>query len=108
MKPPPSAAASVRAHKRVPFVPRAEFGTSRTMLQTSLSAKKSSPVNRRLFFAPATSQKNGSLRQPAKKRSSPALVHGLAKFLRLLLRRADDTAGIFQFYAGHGVIPSRL
>jgi len=35
--------------------PKAELGTSRAMLQTSLSAKKSSPVNCRLFFAPSTS-----------------------------------------------------
>ena len=56
------------------FCPRAELGTSRTMLHTSLSAKKSSPVNCRLFFAPSTSQKKGSLRQPAKKRVSPASV----------------------------------
>src|SRR5258707_11112342 len=35
-------------------------------------------------------------------------IHGLAKFLRLLLRRADDTAGIFQVYARHGDIPSPL
>ena len=48
------------------------MGTSRTMLHTSLSAKKSSPVNCRLFNAPSTSKKNGSLRQPAKKRYSPA------------------------------------
>ena len=41
------------------------------MLHTSLSPKKSSPVNCRLFFAPSTSQKKGSLRQPAKKRISP-------------------------------------
>jgi len=34
------------------FRSRAEFGTSRTMLHTSLSAKKSSPVNCKLFFAP--------------------------------------------------------
>src|SRR5215469_1348632 len=44
------------------------------MLHTSLSAKKSSPVNCKLFFAPSTSQKNGSLRQPAKKRWPPASV----------------------------------
>ena len=50
------------------FCPQAALGTSITMLHTFLSAKKSSPVNWRLFFAPATSQKKGSLRQPAKKR----------------------------------------
>src|SRR6267143_313896 len=59
---------SVRAHRRSSVAPKAELGTSRAMLQTSLSPKKSSPVNCRLFFAPSTSQKKGSLRQPAKKR----------------------------------------
>src|SRR6266852_3473518 len=44
------------------------------MLHTSLSAKKSSPVNCRLFRAPCVSKKKGSLRQPAKKRYSPASV----------------------------------
>src|SRR5580693_9926220 len=44
------------------------------MLHTSLSAKKSSLVNWKLFLAPSTSQKKGSLRQPAKKRVSPASV----------------------------------
>src|SRR5712692_7015521 len=44
------------------------------MLHTSLLTKKSSPVNCKLFFAPSTSQKKGSLRQPAKKRVSPASV----------------------------------
>jgi hypothetical protein len=39
-----------------------------------LSAKKSSLVNWKLFFAPSTSQKKGSLRQPAKKRVSAASV----------------------------------
>src|SRR5579862_1713978 len=28
-------------------------------------------------------------------------VHGLANFLGFLLRRANDTAGIFQFHCGH-------
>src|ERR1700738_938681 len=44
------------------------------MLHTSLSAKKSSPVNCRPTLAPCTSKKKGSLRQPAKKRWSPASV----------------------------------
>ena len=43
------------------------------MLHTSLSAKKSSPVNCRLFRAPFTSKKKGSLRQP----SEEAVVAGL-------------------------------
>jgi hypothetical protein len=38
------------------------------MLHTSLSMKKSSPVNCRSFNAPRVSKKKGSLRQPAKKR----------------------------------------
>ena len=38
------------------------------MLQTSAPAKKSAPVNWRLFNAPCVSKKNGSLRHPAKKR----------------------------------------
>jgi len=38
------------------------------MLHTFLSAKKSSPVNCKLFTAPRLSKKKGSLRQPAKKR----------------------------------------
>jgi len=38
--PPPSSGVSVRAHRRTSFAPKAEFGTSRTMLHTSLSAKK--------------------------------------------------------------------
>src|SRR5229473_1613111 len=74
IQPPPSPGASVRAHSPTSFASRAELGTSRTMLHTSLSAKKSSPVNCKLFFAPSTSQKKGSLRQPAKKRVSPASV----------------------------------
>src|SRR5262245_44931612 len=44
------------------------------MLHTFLSAKKSSPVNCWLFNIPCTSKKKGSLRQPAKKRYSPASV----------------------------------
>jgi hypothetical protein len=36
-----------------------------TMLHTSLSAKKSSPVNCKLFTAPLLSKKNGSVRRPA-------------------------------------------
>src|SRR6516165_3558415 len=53
---------------------RAEFGTSSTMLHTFLSAKKSPPVNCRLFIAPRLSKKNGSLRHPAKNRWSPPSV----------------------------------
>src|SRR5207245_2764889 len=74
IQPSPSPRVSVRAHRRTSFAPKAELGTSRTMLHTSLSAKKSSPVNCKLFFAPSTSQKKGSRRQPAKKRVSPASV----------------------------------
>src|SRR6266481_4210318 len=64
----PRAGISVRAQRPTSFGPRIELGTSSTMLHTSLSAKKSSPVNCRSFRAPATSKKKGSLRQPAKKR----------------------------------------
>src|SRR5437016_7594552 len=74
IQPSPSPRVSVRAHRRTSFAPKAELGTSGTMLHTCLSAKKSSPVNCKLFFAPSTSQKKGSLRQPAKKRVSPASI----------------------------------
>jgi hypothetical protein len=47
--------------------PSAEFGTSSAMLNTFLSAKKSLPVNAKLFRNPSRSKKNGSLRIPAKK-----------------------------------------
>jgi hypothetical protein len=38
------------------------------MLQTSLSVKKSAPVNCMLLKKPLASKKKGSLRQPKKKR----------------------------------------
>ena len=68
-RPAPSACTSDRCQRftRAP-PPRALLGSSRTMLHTSLSAKVSCPVNCRSFSAPAASKKNGSLRQPAKKR----------------------------------------
>src|SRR5262249_32189930 len=57
-----------------PLLPRAELGSSSTMPQTFLSAKKSSPVNCILLKKPFVSKKKGSLRQPANKRQSLAFV----------------------------------
>src|SRR5438552_1592452 len=65
---------SVRAHSPTTFVPKAELGTSRTILHTFLSEKKSSPVNCILLKNPFASKKNGSLRQPQNRRQSPAVV----------------------------------
>src|SRR5262249_47550193 len=56
------------------LLPNSELGSSRTMLQTLLSLKKSSPVNRIRLKLPLASKKKGSLRQPKKKRKSSALV----------------------------------
>ena len=64
----PSARTSVRCHRPTALPLKAKLGTSSTMLHTSLSAKKSSPVNCKLFTAPLLSKKNGSLRRPAKNR----------------------------------------
>src|SRR5881394_4049295 len=57
-----------------PEAPSASFGNSSAMLHTSLSAKKSLPVNWNSFRAPSASKKNGSLRQPAKNLYSPISV----------------------------------
>ena len=64
---PPSDWTGVRCHIPTFLGPSSELGTSSTTLHTFLPAKKSSPVNCRLFNAPWRSKKNGSLRQPAKK-----------------------------------------
>src|SRR3981081_2124375 len=64
----PSARTSVRCHRPTALPPKAKLGTSSTMLHTSLSAKKSSPMNCKLFTAPLLSKKKGSLRRPAKNR----------------------------------------
>src|SRR5262249_54918922 len=65
---------SVRAQSPTMLVPRAELGSSSTMPQTFLSTKRSSPVNCILLRKPCVSKKKGSLRQPTKKRQSPAFV----------------------------------
>src|SRR5207253_1041840 len=65
---------SVRAQSPTTLVPKAELGTSRTILHTFLSEKKSSPVNCILLKNPFASKKNGSLRQPENRRQSPAVV----------------------------------
>lgn len=58
--------------RRFILEPRLELGTSNTIEQTFLSAKKSWPVNFKPLRAPCASKENGSLRQPAKKRWSQA------------------------------------
>ena len=62
----PPAPSKVRA--QMPTLPGAKetLGISRTMLHTSLSAKKSWRVNLKPSSTPSTSKKKGSLRQPAR------------------------------------------
>src|SRR6185369_14740147 len=64
----PARSVQCTAPEAYAFAPNCELGISSTMLHTSLSAKKSLPVNCSSFRAPCTSKKNGSLLQPAKKR----------------------------------------
>src|SRR5438445_11618094 len=64
----------VRPQSLVGDVPRALFGTSKTMPKTFLSGKKALPVNFKLLMKPSRSKKKGSLRRPAKNLYSPRVV----------------------------------
>ena len=57
--------------------PRETLGISRTIVQTSLSAKKSWWLNLKPSRTPSTSKKKGSLRQPAKRRDSLIVMRGV-------------------------------